>query len=253
MIDPRKLPRVGVISNTEKDFFGKVAELSGKSVLCVGFSEEEVEMYVERYNPKRIVLLTNWSDHVDAKILRYPLVIGDITVKTDFSDDEFDAVLTLSVLEHLSDLHGAFAEMTRIVKSGGDLIHMFGPAWSSAYGHHLYCNPNEALLNFSRWDMPAHIHLLCTHDQIAAFYLDHGFPLSVADEVLHWFFEAPIINRVFYDDYLAILSDKSYQLDFIRVMHNTLPLAHSAMLRERYPGRNDFSSYGFKCRLIVRK
>src|SRR5207249_11402979 len=154
-------------------------DLSGKRLLCIGFSEDEVQQYVARYGPARITMLTNWVDHADARITSFPLVIGDITRKTEFTDNSFDAILTLSVLEHLGDLRTAFKEMVRLVKRGGEMLHMFGPAWSCAYGHHIYADPADPLLNFSLWDMPAHMHLLCSRDEITHFYREHVYSDSI--------------------------------------------------------------------------
>lgn len=185
IIIPSELPIVGVIENTEKNFFGKYSDLYGKNILCIGFSEEELDLYVFKYNPNKVTVLTKWVDHVDAEIKKCDFMIGDICEKTLFTDDQFDMVLTLSVLEHLMDLEGAFCEMQRIVRIGGEMLHFFGPSWSCAYGHHLYANPDSPLLNFSLWQMPAHIHLLYSRDEIKSYYLMHGFSEEVANTVLH--------------------------------------------------------------------
>jgi SAM-dependent methyltransferase len=252
-LDPRALPLVGCISNTEKDIFGSFTNLAGKSVLCIGFSEAEVEQLVEKYRPSRITLLTNWVEHGDAKVERFPLVIGDITKRTQFAENAFDAVLTLSVLEHLSDLNGAFDEMTRLLRNGGEMIHLFGPAWSCAYGHHLYANAGDKLLNFSLWKIPAHIHLLCTREEILRYYSEMGYPPDAGGAVIHWFYETPIIYRVFYDDYMEIFQQDRFQMDRMEIMYNELPQAHVQRLRTAFPGRRDFSSYGGKYKLVVRK
>lgn len=252
-MNARDLPQVGVISNSEKDFYGSFTNLKDKNVLLIGFSEAEMEIYVEKYGPAKITALTNWADHVDAKVAKCPLVIGDITKRTQFEDNSFDSVLTLSVLEHLSDLPGAFHEMTRIINNGGEMIHMFGPAWSCAYGHHMYENPDDPLLNFSLWKMPAHMHLLCSRDEIVKYYVDMGYSETAGHAAIHWFYETPIINRVFYDEYMRIFEEDRFQLDRMEIMYNQLPRDHIKQLRNAYPGKHDFSTYGGKYRLIVRK
>jgi SAM-dependent methyltransferase len=249
----RDLPLVGAVSNAEKDFFGTFTRLAGKNVLCIGFSAEEINNLVEKYNPAKITILTNWSDHHDAKVKRFPLVIGDITKRTEFRDNCFDGVLTLSVLEHLLDLNGAFDEMTRVLKNGGEMLHMFGPAWSCAYGHHIYENPHDKLLNFSHWQMPAHMHLLCGHKEIINYYIEMGYPESAGYAAIYWFYEAPLINRVFYEDYMEIFEEDRFQIDRIEIMYNDLPRDHIRRLRAAYPGRRDFSTYGGKYKLVVRK
>jgi SAM-dependent methyltransferase len=252
-MDPGDLPILGCVSNGGKDIYGTFADLSGKSVLCIGFSEVEIEQLVEKYGPSKITALTNWVEHGDALVKKFPLVIGDITQRTVFLDNAFDAVLTLSVLEHLGDLRGAFDEMTRLVKNGGEMLHLFGPAWSCAYGHHLYSNPNDRLLDFTRWQMPAHMHLLCSHREIINYYVEMGYPESAGHVAIHWFYQSSLINRVYYDDYMRIFFEDRFQIDQMELMYNELPRDHLARLRKAYPGARDFSSYGGKYKLIVRK
>jgi SAM-dependent methyltransferase len=251
-MNPNDLPIVGVPTNTEKNYIGRFTDISGKNVLCIGYSEIEVDELVLKYNPASISMLTNWADHGDANVKKYPLVIGDITKRTEFHDDTFDAILTLSVLEHLPDLMGAVVEMTRIVKKGGEHLHLFGPAWSSAYGHHLYANPRDKLLDFTRWEMPAHIHLLCNEEEIKRYYLDHGYDQNAVLCVMDWFYKTSLINRTFYDRYDKIFN-LYFQIDKMELMYNELPIHHLNLLRAKFPGVTDFSTYGGKYKLIVMK
>ena len=252
-MNPNNLPTLGKISNGDKDFYGNAAKLKDKNLLLIGFAEHEADEYVAKYNPKSIKMLTKWENHIDSKVQKYPLSIGDICRKTDYEDNMFDAVLTLSTLEHLEDLRGATNEMIRITKNLGNILHLFGPAWSCAYGHHIYAKVDDPFLNFSLWTMPAHMHLLCTQDEIVDFYIDLGYDQKVAQSVIHWFFETKIINRLFFDDYLKIFSDSKIQLDSQELIYNFLPFNHRDLLRSIYPGKEDFSTYGAKMNFIVNK
>jgi SAM-dependent methyltransferase len=246
------LPIVGLISNTDKDFFGKFSQLFNKKILLIGFSEEEAIDLVEKYHPKEITMLTKWADHKDAEVSRYKLTIGDICKKTSFDENQFDSVLTLSVLEHLDNLSGAVNEMSRICVPGGEMLHMFGPAWSCAYGHHIYAKADDPLLNFSLWQMPAHLHLLCSKDEIYDYYCNARDEES-ARAVLHWFYDTPIINRLFYQDYLSFFEDGGLIVDSIVNMNNLLPVNHLLHLRNKFPNYKNFSTYGSKIKLINSK
>ncbi len=247
-MNPDQLPRVGVISNATHDFlrpFSAYTSIARRRVLCIGYSERELAELVEPYGPAEVVCLTNWTEHQDAHIARHRIVIGDVCARTPFRDGEFDAVLLLSVLEHLHDVEAAFVELRRVLVPHGHVGLMFGPAWSSAYGHHLYADPDDPNLNFALWKLPAHMHLLCEPQEIRDWYRRQRYADDVATTVLHWFFEAPIINRVFYDDYVGLMA-RHFQLVASEIMSNDLPRPHLATLRERYPDRVDFSSYGGK-------
>jgi hypothetical protein len=149
------------------------------------------------------------------------------------------------VVEHLHDAAGAYAELRRIVKPHGHVASMYGPAWSSAYGHHLYAKAEDPNLSFVSWQLPAHMHLLCEPSEIRDWYGRRGYASTVGDTVLHWFYETPLINRVFYEDHLRFMG-QAFQVVATEVMYNDLPAAHAAQLRERFPGYADFSSYGGK-------
>jgi hypothetical protein len=101
--------------------------------------------------------------------------------------------------------------------------------------------------------MPAHIHLLCSRQEIVDYYRDAGYPDKAWEAALHWFFDAPIINRVFYDDYRAIFEEDRFQIDRMEIMYNELPRDHLDRLKRTFPGRRNFTDYGGKYKLIVRK
>lgn len=251
-MNPADLPVVGPPRNTEKDYLGQFTDIAGMKVLCIGYSEAEIDTFVAKYRPRSIEVLTNWTEHGDAEVAKYPLTVGDVTARTPYPDDHFDAVLTLSVLEHLGSLRGACEEMRRIVRNGGELLHFFGPVWSAPFGHHCYARPGDRLLDFCQWSMPAHMHLLCSHAEIVEFFLANGYSPDDARLALHWFYETPLINRLFFDAYVDVLGE-FFQFDRVELLHNALPAEHLARLREHYPGRRDFGSYGAKCKLIVTK
>lgn len=252
-MNPDLLPRVGVISNTSHDFlrlFSGYTSIAEQRVLCIGYTERELAGLVEPYRPSEVVCLTNWADHPDAMVSRHRIVVGDLCQRTEFREGEFDAVLLLSVLEHLHDVEAAFLEMRRILKPRGHVGLLFGPAWSCAYGHHIFADANDPNLNFALWELPAHMHLLCDHEEIRDWYRKRSYSPGTGDTVLHWFYETPIINRMFYDDYIRLMV-RHFQLVASEIMYNDLPRDHAAILRARFPGYLDFASYGGKFLLRV--
>jgi hypothetical protein len=116
---------------------------------------------------------------------------------------------------------------------------MFGPAWSCAYGNHIYAEPSDPNLNFVMWKMPAQTHLLCPADEIADYYRELGYPVDTDRTVTHRFYDTPLINRVFYDDYITEM--KALQIDMME-LYSDLPASHLSRLRAAFPGRSDFSN-----------
>lgn len=246
------LPRLGMIYNpADGRFFGEWSSLDDKNLLCLGLSENQIDDFIAIHNPQSVTVLTYWADHIDAHGVKYDTVMGDITTRTDFEDGQFDAVLSLSVLEHVSDVAGALHEMNRITKPGGEMLHLFGPAWSCPYGHHLYASPDDANLNFVLWDMPAHMHLLCDEQEVCDYYQSLGYGVETGQFVYNQFHVADHINRVFYDDYVK--SFHHYQVERLETMFNPLPLEHDVKLRNKFPGRRDFSTYGGRYKILASK
>src|SRR6266404_8664061 len=246
-ISPDSLPRLGAPSNATCDYLGKFADaIEGKDILCIGYDEAQIDEWVSKFKPRSITCLTFWADHTDGAVTKYPLIVGDITQRTAFPDNRFDAVVSLSTLEHLGDLEAGLVEMKRLTRSGGNVLAMFGPAWSSAYGHHIYERAGDAFLDFSKWQLPAFLHLLCSPEQIRSFYGDD------ADAALHWFYEAPHINRLMYDDYVRLFF-KHFQVQTIEHMTLDVPAEIISLLRRKYAPYADFSTYGGSYRLKVIK
>jgi len=245
MINVNDLPLPGELINPFKDQIGFFDNsIEGKDVLCIGFSQDDLKEFVEPYNPARIVCLTLWDDgHKDAKIDKYELVIGDISKRTDFNENTFDAIVTLSLFEHLIDINGALYEMRRILKENGYLYAHFGPAWSCAVGHHIYANEEDELLNFCKFKIPSHIHLLCNEDEIKEYYLQKGYSSAICNEVIRWFYETPIINRLMYDDIIMAFKQHFYLIASNKMYFDVDSEILSA-LKKRYPMYYDFTTYG---------
>jgi SAM-dependent methyltransferase len=242
---PEQLPRLGVVSRGESDYLARFQEcVTGRNVLCIGYSQTQLDDWVAKFSPRSISCLTLWADHADGAVSKHPLVIGDITKRTDFPDDAFDAVISLATLEHLVDLEAGLLEMKRLTRSGGDVLAQFGPAWSCPYGHHIYHKQGDALLDFSAWKMPAFLHLLCRPEDIARFYAQSGYPEG-GHAAMHWFYEAPHINRIMYDDYVRLFF-KHFQVQVAEHMCSDVPATILELLRRKYAPYQDFSTYGGK-------
>lgn len=240
------LPKLGVITNPiDGDVFGQWSELTGRDLLCIGLSEEQIDRFIAPHAPNSVQLLTNWADHVDSTSTKYPIAIGDVTTDTGFSDGQFDITLTLSLLEHVSDVRAALKEMARISRL--ETVHVFGPVWSSPYGHHLCTSHDHPEMNFYRWQMPAHIHLLCSREEVGDYYDAIGLGHEMGESVSDCFHNKDFINRAFFDEYLDWMHD--FQVVRFESMFNRLPGDHLRMLREAFPGRRDFATYGSYVRL----
>jgi SAM-dependent methyltransferase len=76
--------------------------------------------------------------------------------------------------EHI-DLPEAFANIRRILRPGGIFVSVFGPVWSNPYGHHLYVDPEDPLLNFALWKLPGWMHLPSSPTEIMDFHRQKSY------------------------------------------------------------------------------
>ena len=245
-MNPSNLPITTPLINGHHDVlddFSKLISIKGKRCLCLGYDESQLQDYILKYEPASVVLLTLWDDHKDSSIDGFEVVIGDIGKRTPFEDNDFDFVITFSVLEHISDLNNAFIEIKRLLKPEGYFASLFGPAWSCHWGHHCYANPEEDLFNFCRWTMPSHMHLLSSAEEIKESYKSKGFNESECATIVEWCFETKNINRVFFEDYIELFYEHFYYVASIRMYADIDPVVLK-LLREKYPKYKDFSTYG---------
>jgi SAM-dependent methyltransferase len=253
MVAPALLPSTSSYQNASADmfeFFSRWVTLQGKSCLCIGFDGPQLQDFVLKYQPKSVSLLTLWAEHGDAVVSGFDVVIGDISQMTPFPAESFDVVLTLSLLEHIHDIEGAFLEIKRILKPQGYFGSFFGPSWSCHVGHHLYAEAGNPLLDFWQRGLPAHLHLLCSRDEVSEWYEQQGATAEQISTVMHWMFDAPVINRRFFDEYLSLFPSH-FQMVGSEYMYTQINDEHLASLRKAHPGYVDFSSYGGK--FLVRK
>ncbi len=239
---PRPQPFTCLWSDTLGKF-QNITALKVKRVLLIGYSDEQASVLMARENFDSAVRLALWADHIDLEGTNFPVVVGDISKRTEFEDNEFDAVLTSALLEHINDLEGAFIEIKRITKSSGLFISEFGPVWSGACGHHLYLDPGHSHLDFQQRHLPSHMHLLFTRDEITEYLINTGVHAHIADQAVYNIFDWNGISRVMYDDY-EILSNKHFRC-LVR-LYWTAPLSPEVLARlvNRYPTNRSFDVEG---------
>jgi SAM-dependent methyltransferase len=170
--------------------------LAGKNVLLVGYSEAQAHSLMAQEHIASAKRLALWEDHIDAQGSAFPVIIGDICGRTSFDDSSFDAVVFMSVWEHMHDIEGACRESARLTKNGGVVFTEFGPVWTGATGHHLYLDGGNPALDFTQRQLPSHMHLLYDRETIARYLSDHrGVHPHHADRAVEFIFDSDNINR----------------------------------------------------------
>ena len=99
----------------------------------LGFNVTGIDSFYSGMNEKTCIH-QYISESINSKI---NFRLGDITKHTEFATESFDIVYTASVLEHIRDIETALAEMYRILKPGGVIIHNYNPFFCPNGGHAL--------------------------------------------------------------------------------------------------------------------
>jgi len=250
----------------------------GKRVLEIGGSNLPPEYIATACKPSQWVCV----DHLDSQVMGY---VSDNTVNSDFiahlqkvgvhelknldrcPDDpyvvvagsvhdmspdvlgQFDAVFSVAAFEHIPQLGLALSRIHDCLKTGGSMMTQFSPIWSSAEGHHYphYLNSRVgAFDNPAAGVIPDFAHLLWSRDRIAEFMAPFYSP-AVIKHTLFSFFETNYINRLFYDDYRAILAASEFADMHVKGMW-AKPLDNETMkaLEEKFPKRQGFEYPGLR-------
>lgn len=115
----------------------------------------------------------------------------DVTL-LQFPTGLFDAVISISTFEHLTDVEQALSEIARVLGPEGVALLSFEPVWSCSYGHHLHHFGECAKL------IPPWAHLIWTPEQMQESLSSkwpHDAPLSLS-QAIEWVYQGNAINRV---------------------------------------------------------
>jgi len=202
-------------NHTMIDELARCCPVKGRKILDLGASphgyalEHALELGVALYvgigldvaNPHHVVADDGGRGlllRMDANSLQFPA-------------ETFDAIISISTLEHVADVSGVLAEAARVLKHGGRALFSFEPIWSSSRGHHLHHFGECSQL------LPPWAHLLWTPDEMRA-HLISRWPADAAlslDEAIEWTYQGDAINRVTLPQFRAHLADAPLVIEWL--------------------------------------
>ena len=143
--------------------------------------------------------------------------VEDDISKSSLPDNSFDVIVSWETLEHIIDVDSAFANIRRILKSGGVAFQQYNPFFSLNGGHSLctldllwgHCRLNESdVLRYFKEIRPAE------HQLASSFYLDslnrltlNGLKTSSAKAGLEILALVPFIRKA----HLSVYKDNFYR------------------------------------------
>lgn len=128
-----------------------------------------------------------------------------------FEDDSFDAIVSMSTFEHISNPGRALDEFRRVLRPGGRALISFEPIWTCSYGHHLHhFGPISALI-------PDWAHLLWTRGQMIdnlKVLWPSDAPITI-EKAVAWTYDEPGINRIGIPEMRRIFSNCGMSVEWI--------------------------------------
>lgn len=155
---------------------------------------------------------------------------------TEFLDESFGALFSVSVFEHLLDFERCLSEMYRILVPGGVVYAEFGPIWSSSLGHHVFANVNGEKAR--HWDpglnpLENYSHLIKTREEMGQ-AISGKVSKELCEAILNWVYEEQDINRLFFEDYLRMIEQSPFEVIMMDTDREYISDDILSVLRDRH-------------------
>jgi len=226
-------------------------DIRGKTILEVGSDEGgNVLVALEARGVRFALGIDIWKRKDWFRVLSKKLVQahGDV-LSLPYRDDSFDVLLNIATFEHIHNLDMTMREMHRLLKPKGIMYAQFGPIWSSAVGHHIWCHLDDQIFRF---DDPAlnplddFDHLLYTRKELAE-KLAKSWDARTVEHLVRAVFDHSHINRIFHHEICDCMRQSPFEvLRLEKSWDISVPSEIEQRLRDRHGDRSDFSCAGMQ-------
>ncbi|WP_313260591.1 class I SAM-dependent methyltransferase [Lacrimispora sp.] len=181
------------------DEISKWVSFDGKQILEVGCGNGDLLKYIAKYYSPELIVgidpgLDSWWNAGESSGRNWKVMSGDAEL-LDFPDNSFDAIISVSTLEHIYDTDKALSEIKRVLKPYGRFYTSFSPIWTSIIGHHFVApednNWNEEHLAL----IPPWGHLYMSEIEMRAHLKSLNVNESLKGQILEFIYHSNIINR----------------------------------------------------------
>ncbi len=228
-------------SNLPRDIvFG---ELGAAQWVCIDYLPTHFDSAksAEHYKREKIEKLSPFSKFpTDVDYMIYDGKIEDMP--KDFAE-KFDAVVSITSLEHILNIPSALRAIHASLKKGASFFSYHGPIYSSCYGHHSWVSPE---INFNTEAYPKWGHLLYSPPELYA-HMRKKYGDNIAEQCINQVFFSERVNRLFYEDYVKFFEYSEFSTFTVTPYGETWNPPSVEMQRRLetlHPGYKQFSAYG---------
>ena len=125
----------------------------------------------------------------------------------DGLENTYDIIFSCCAFEHIGNIDQLLSNCYRSLRKGGTLFSYFLPVYSASGGHHCPDFYSRGELVQSASELAPFCHLLYSPSELKS-YLNSLYAKDVAEYFHHAITSDPHINRMMYEDYIALI-DKS--------------------------------------------
>jgi len=288
--------KIGNLLSQQRDFFGAKAAYREADIARSILNINEVISFIHQYFPRNleqldIDILDNGCDQTGQQLALLAehtngLVVGtnifpgfpSTTVKyrrpnnefyqmdgqrLNFSDNSFDLVISLNVMEHVPNPAKYLKECFRVMRSGGFGYFSWYPLWSGGTGHHVHPDmvsdaaqkrnlvPPEYTLDGR--SIPYWGHLLFSQAEMLSFLLKQKcYHPALADWMCNYIYCQQDLNRWFWRDFWRAFQNFSWKVIKVTKRRNViLDKKTFHQLEQKFGAIEDFQVCG--AQIIVQK
>ena len=233
------------------DGLASFVDIRDKTVLEVGSDDGgNVLIALEERGAKFALGIDAWKKKGWFRVLSGKLVHAHGNVRSlPYRDESFDVLLNIATFEHIRDLDTTIHEMHRLLKPKGVMYAQFGPIWSSAVGHHIWCRSGDRIFRFND---PAlnplddFDHLLYDRKTLAE-KLSNTWDGPTVNHLVKAVFDHAHINRLFQHEICDCMRRSPFEVVHMeKSWEMPVPPGINRRLRDRHGDRSDFSCAGMQ-------
>jgi len=226
-------------------------DIRGKTILEVGSDEGgNVLVALEARGVRFALGIDVWKRKDWFRVLSGKLVQahGDVLL-LPYRDNSFDVLLNIATFEHIHNLDTTMREMHRLLKPGGIMYAQFGPIWSSAVGHHIWCHLDDQIFRFDNPELNPlddFDHLVYDRKELAA-KLAKSWDDRTVDHLVKAVFDHSHINRTFHHEICDYMRQSPLEVLYMgKSWDIPVPPDIEQRLRDRHGDQSDFSCAGMQ-------